>query len=390
MRALVAARTSTVAPPRSPSPGGDAAGAAPLDGHTAAPTSLGSHLALVEEPDPVPGPGQVLIRVRAAGVNRADLLQARGTYDPPPGASPVLGLECSGVVEAVGPGRSRWAVGDEVCALVAGGACADLCLAEEGLVLPLPLPSLNPAADPRFTPGFSPLSDQTLLSRGLDPALAPHVLAALLVEASATTWMALVTVGGLSTVPEENAGRCVLVHGGTGSVGSIALQVACALGVKVLATAGSPQRAVDCVSLGAHAALDRHDDLVPFVEQHTDGRGVDLVLDVAGGPSLGTNVAVLARGGVLVVIGLLGGSSGELDLSRMLVRDLTVRATTLRSRTVPAKAEICAALETHVWPLVRRGLVRPVFAGLAPLTGAATVHDSLVRGRRVGGWVLLP
>lgn len=228
------------------------------------------------------------------------------------------------------------------------------------------------------------------LSHGLDPSLAPHVLATLLVEASATAWMALVTVGGLSTVPEENAGRCVLVHGGTGSVGSIALQVARALGVKVLATAGSPQRAADCVSLGAHAALDRHDDLVPFVEQHTDGRGVDLVLDVAGGPSLGTNVAVLARGGVLVVIGLLGGSSGELDLSRMLVRDLTVRATTLRSRTVPAKAEICAALETHVWPLVRRGLVRPVFAGLAPLTGAATVHDSLVRGGRVGGWVLLP
>lgn len=354
------------------------------------PNSLGQHLILVDEPDPVPGAGQVLIRVRAAGVNRADLLQARGAYPPPAGASPVLGLECSGVVEAVGPGTSRWEVGDEVCALVPGGACAQLCLADDPLVLPLPLTSLNPGADPRFNPGFSTLGDDSVLSRGLDPSLAPHVLAALLVEASATSWMVLVTAGGLSPAPADNEGRCILIHGGTGSVGSVAIQVARALGVKVLATAGSPERAVDCVSLGAHAALDRHDDLAAFVDRHTDGRGVDLVLDVGGGPSLGANVSVLARGGILVVIGLLGGPTGDLDLARMLSHDLTVRATTLRSRTIPEKTHICSALETHVWPLVRRGLVRPVLAGVAPLTDAARAHATVRRGGTPGGWVLLP
>lgn len=352
--------------------------------------SLGAHLALAEVPVPVPGPHQVLIRVRAAGVNRADLLQARGAYPPPAGASPVLGLECSGVVEALGSETTRWAVGDEVCALVSGGACAQLCLAEEELVLPLPLSALNPASDLRFTPGFSSLGNETVLTSGLDPTLAPHVLAALLVEASATAWMALVTVGGLSTEPAANAGRCVLIHGGTGSVGSVAIQLARALGVKVLATAGSPDRAVDCVTLGAHAALDRHDDLVAFVDTHTQRRGVDLVLDVTGGPALGPNVEVLDRGGILVVIGLLGGPHGDLDLARLLSRDLTVRGTTLRSRTVPAKAQICSAVETHVWPLVRRGLLRPVLAGMAPLAEAAAVHDSVRRGGALGGWVLLP
>ena len=291
---------------------------------------------------------------------------------------------------ATGPGVTRCGVGEDVCALVPGGACADLCLAEEPLVLPLPLPCPNPPSGPRVMPGFSPLGFDSARSSGLDPALAPHVLAALLVEASATAWMSLVEVGGLATDPADNAGRTVLVHGGTGSVGSVAIQLAQALGAKVLATAGSPQRAASCVSLGADAAIDRHDNLVPFVRQHTEGRGVDLVLDVSGGPSLGTNVAVLARGGVLVVIGLLGGPRGELDLSRMLHRDLTVRATTLRARATPAKAQICSAIETHVWPLVRRGLIRPVLAGIAPLTAAALVHAAVQRGGSPGGWVLLP
>lgn len=351
---------------------------------------LGEHLALADAPDPIPGAGQVLIRVLAAGVNRADLLQARGDYPPPSGASPVLGLECSGVVEATGEEVTRWRVGDEVCALVPGGACASLCVAEESLTVPLPLTPLNPAADPRFTPGFSALSDQDVLSSGLNPRLGPHILGATLVEAAATAWMGLVDVGGLSVDRADNAARTVLVHGGTGSVGTIALQLARALGAKVLATAGSPERAVACVSLGAHAALDRHGNLSAFVDAHTHGRGVDVVLDVSGGSGLATNVGVLARHGILVVIGLVGGNHGDLDMARLLSRDLTVRGTTLRARPTWDKARICEALETHVWPLVRRGLVRPVLAGVAPLEDAASLHRAVREGGRIGARVLLP
>lgn len=351
---------------------------------------LDSRLALLTSADPVPGEGQVLIRVRAAGVNRADVAQARGHYAPPSGAPVSLGLECSGTVVATGPGVTRWQVGDPVCALVTGGACADLCLAQESHVLPLPLTSLDPAADPRFTPGFSPLSDEDVLETRVPRELAPHVLAATLVEAAATAWLNLVEVGGFSRDPAENQGRSVLVQGGTGSVGTIAIQVARALGCRVLATAGSPERAVACVSLGAHAALDRHDELAPFIATHTHGRGVDLVLDVTGAGSLGPNLNALTQGGTLIVIGLLGGGVGEIDLRRLLMRNLTVRGTTLRSQTSARRAEVCDSLETWVWPLVRRGLVRPVLAEVAPLEEAARVHESMRAGGRIGSRVLLP
>ncbi|WP_052450539.1 NAD(P)H-quinone oxidoreductase [Actinomyces polynesiensis] len=351
---------------------------------------LDSRLTLLNSPDPVPGEGQVLIRVTASGVNRADVAQARGRYAPPAGAPVSLGLECSGTVSAVGPGVTRWQVGDAVCALVSGGGCADLCLAEDVHVLPLPLTSLDPAADPRFTPGFSPLSDEEVLETRLDRDTAPHVLAATLVEAAATSWLNLVEVGGLSRDPEENAGRTVLVQGGTGSVGTIAIQIARSLGCRVLATAGSPERAVACVSLGADAAVDRHDELAPFIATQTEGRGVDLVLDVSGAESLGPNLDALGPGGTLLVIGLLGGSVGALDMGRLLRRNLTVRGTTLRSQSRARRGEVCDALETWVWPLVRRGLVRPVLAEVAPLEDAVRVHTSMRTGGRIGARVLLP
>ena len=351
---------------------------------------LDAHLALVTTPDPVPAPGQVVIRVLAAGVNRADLAQARGRYAPPVGAPVSLGLECSGVVAAVGEGVTRWHEGDAVCALVPGGACADLCVTQEGQCLPLPLPSLDPAADPRFHPGFSPLTDEDLLESRLTRDLAPHVLAATVVEAAATAWHTLVDVAGLSADPQENTGRVVLIQGGTGSVGSIAIQVARALGCRVLATAGSPERAVACVRLGADAAVDRHDELAPFIATHTEGRGVDMVLEVSGAGALAQNVNALAPGGILVVIGLLGGHGAELDLARVLLRGLTIRGTTLRSLPARQRARLCEDLETHVWPLVRRGLVRPVLAEVGAMEEAAAVHSSMRSGTRVGARVLLP
>lgn len=351
---------------------------------------LDHRLALVDHPAPVPGRGQVVIRVAAAGVNRADLAQAHGRYAPPAGTSLTLGLECSGTVVAVGPDVTRWHEGDAVCALVSGGACADLCIAEDVHTLPLPLTSLDPAADPRFTPGFSPFGDEGAPIDHVSRDLAPHVLAATLVEASATTWLTMARIGGMSPDPALNAGRTVLIQGGTGSVGSIALQIAHALGFRVLATAGSPERAVTCVSLGADAAIDRHDDVAAFVASHTRGRGVDLVLDVAGGDALDTNVHALAPSGTLVAIGMLGGSTGTLDVARLLKRNLTVRGTTLRSRTRSVRAEICDGVETWVWPLVRRGLVRPLLAGVAPLEEASGAHAEVLAGTHVGAHVLVP
>lgn len=353
---------------------------------------IGPHLALVDTAVPEPGPGQVLIRVRAAGVNRADVAQSRGRYAPPPGAPVTLGLECAGTIAALGPGVARWHEGDAVCALVAGGACADLCVAEDRQVMRLPVTSLDPAADPRYHPGFSPLTDEDLLETRVPRELAPFILAATLVEASATTWLNLVHVVGLSPNPADNEGRIVLVHGGTGSVGSIAIQVARGLGCRVLATAGSPARALDCVTLGAEAALDRHDDLTAFVALQTGGRGVDAILDVSGAGAFEDNIRVLAPSGTLAVIGLLGGTHAQIDLERLLSRNLTVRATTLRSQSPVVKAHLSDALETHVWPLVRRGLVRPVLAGVWPLERAADAHDAVLHGGRghIGSHVLLP
>jgi NADPH:quinone reductase-like Zn-dependent oxidoreductase len=351
---------------------------------------IGPHLALVDAAVPEPGPGQVLIRVVAAGVNRADVAQSRGRYVPPAGSPLTLGLACAGTIASVGPRVSRWHEGDAVCALVAGGACADLCLADDGEVMPLPLTDLDPAQDPRYHPGFSAVSDEDALQTRLTRGTAAFAAAAILVEASATTWLNLVRIGGLSPVPADNEGRVVLVHGGTGNVGSTAIQIARALGCRVLATAGSPERALVCVKLGAEAALDRADDLPAFVRAQTGRHGADIILSVSGAGSFADDVKSLANHGTLAVIGLLGGTRAEIDLDRMLSRNLSVHAETLRSQPGQVKAAVCDALETHVWPLVRRGLVRPVLAGVWPLEEAASAHEAVLHGASVGAHALLP
>lgn len=358
--------------------------------HDPATRPVGTRLALVDVPVPEPGSGQVLIRVLAAGVNRADVAQARGRYAPPAGVPVTLGLACAGTVASVGPEVTRWHEGDAVCALVVGGACADFCLADEGAVMRLPLTELDPAADPRYHPGFSPLSAPEALEERMPREAAPFAAGAILVEAAATTWHNLVEIGGLSTEPEQNEGRIVLIHGGTGNVGSVAIQIARALGARVLATAGTPERALSCVTLGAEAALDRHDDLPAFVKAQTERRGADIVLNVAGATSFADDVKVLANRGTLAVIGLLGGTYAEADLERMLAHDLTVHAGTLRSQAPAVKARICDALETHVWPLVRRGLVRPALAGVWRLDQADGAHEAVLHGGGIGAHVLLP
>ncbi len=350
---------------------------------------LDSHLALSDRPDPQPGPGQVVIRVFAAGVNRADLAQSRGHYAPPAGAPVPLGLECAGIIAAVGLDVHDLHEGDAVCALVPGGACAELCVADRGCVLPLPLD----AVDSTFSApaGFSALSDPDAHAR-LIRERAPFALAATLVEAATTAWLNLVEVGGISPDPAVNiaANRAVLIHGGTGSIGTVAIQIARTLGCRVLATAGSRGHADACIALGAHAALDRHEDVPRFVAERTDGRGVDVILDVTGADALGANLRSLARGGVLAVIGLLGGDHAELDLAALLSRCLTVRGTTLRSQPLPVKTRLCQEVTARVWPMVRDGHIRPVLGGVWALDEAAAAHDQVLHRNRIGSHVLLP
>lgn len=308
--------------------------------------------------DPTPTRGEVLLDVVAAGVNRADLLQRAGHYPPPPGAPAWPGLEVSGRVAALGPGvpgpqDGGWAVGDPVVALLDGGGYATRAVVRAGQVLPAP--------------------------RGTD-----LVDAAALPEAVCTAWSNLVDVGHLQ------AGETVLVQGGSGGVGSIAVQLAKALGARVVTTAGGQERAARCVALGADVVVDhRSEDVVAAVLGATDGRGVDIVLDVLGAGALQANLEVLATGGRLVVIGMQRGSRGELDLGLLLRRRASVIGTTLRSRPADEKAAIVAAVREHVWPLVEDGRVRPVVHARLPLDDAARAHELLDSGEVFGKLLLV-
>ncbi len=306
-----------------------------------------------DAPDPVPTEGQVLIEVAATTVNRADLLQRQGFYPPPPGASDILGLECSGRVAALGPGVARWRVGDEVCALLPGGGYAELAVADEGHCLPV-------------------------------PAGVSLVESAALPEAACTVWSNLVTVGRLT------AGETLLVHGGASGIGTTAIQVAVALGARVVVTAGSAAKVRRCLELGASDGFDyTAEDFVARVRSVTDGRGADVVLDIIGGRYLAQNVDVLAVGGRLVVIGLQGGTKGELDLGRLLVKRASVAATALRSRPSDDKSAIVADVEAHVWPMVSSGAVRPVIDRALPLADAAEAHRAVGASEHVGKVLLV-
>lgn len=310
-------------------------------------------LELTNLPDPQVGPGEVLVEVSAAGVNRADLLQRAGSYPVPPGASEVLGLEVSGTIAALGEGVAGWQVGDEVAALLAGGGYAELVAAPAGQLLPVP--------------GSVSLLD-----------------AAALPEAVCTAWDNLVRAGGLV------AGETVLVHGGSGGVGSAAIQLATAVGARVLTTAGGPQRAARCRELGADVAIDyRSEDVVEAVRNATDGRGVDVILDVLGAGGLPANVAMLATWGRLVIIGTQKGRRGELDLGQLLSKQATIRATLLRPRPLEQKAALVADVRERVWPMLDDGRLRPVIAERLPLAEADRAHVLLDSGKAFGKIILV-
>lgn len=300
-------------------------------------------------PDPEPGPGEVLVRVAATAVNRADLLQRQGFYPPPRGASDVIGLECSGTVESLGPGVEGWQVGDAVCALLAGGGYADLVAVPAGQLMPVP--------------AGIPLTD-----------------AAALPEVACTVWSNVFMLAGL------RAGERFLVHGGAGGIGTCAIQLASAMGAKVFATAGSAEKLATCAELGADVTVSYRDE--DFVEVMKEHGGADVVLDNMGAKYLGRNVAALATEGRLVIIGMQGGTKGELDIAKLLTKRGAVIATSLRSRPVEDKAAICASVVENVWPLVADGQLRPVIHTTMPLAQAGEAHALMADGGHVGKIVL--
>ncbi|MGC5053916.1 NAD(P)H-quinone oxidoreductase [Micromonospora sp. DT48] len=300
-----------------------------------------------EVPDPQPGPGEVVVDVRATAVNRADLLQRQGHYPPPPGAPAYPGLECSGVVSATGPDVTGVQVGDQVCALLAGGGYAERVAVPVGQLLPVP--------------------------DGVD-----LVDAAALPEVACTVWSNVVQVARLT------AGETLLVHGGGSGIGTFAVQLGAALGATVVATARATKHE-RLRELGADVLVDyREQDFVEEVRRVTDGRGADVVLDIMGASYLGRNVAALAADGRLVVIGLQGGRKGELDLGALLAKRGTVAATALRSRPLAQKAAIVRGVREQVWPLVEAGRVRPVIDRRLPIVDAAQAHRLVESNEHVG------
>ena len=310
-----------------------------------------------EVPDPVCGPGEVLVDVVATAVNRADLLQRQGNYPPPPGASDVLGLECSGIISEVGAGVTGWSVGDEVCALLAGGGYAERVAVPAAQLLPRP--------------------------SGVELATA-----AALPEVTCTVWSNVFMLAGL------RAGEVFLVHGGSSGIGTMAVQLAVRAGARVATTAGSAEKLAFCRELGAEVLIDYHDeDFVEVVRTATGGHGADVVLDIMGAAYLARNVDVLATGGRLVVIGMQGGTKAELDLGKLLRKRASVAATALRSRPVGGpggKAEIVAAVRREVWPDVERGVVRPVVDRRLPMSRAAEAHALIEASDHIGKVLLLP
>jgi putative PIG3 family NAD(P)H quinone oxidoreductase len=309
-------------------------------------------LVVAELPDPTPGPGEVVIDVTATAVNRADVMQRQGHYPPPPGASDVLGLECSGVVSAVGPDVEGWAVDDEVCALLAGGGYAEKVLVPAGQVMPLP-------------------AGVEVLTAGALP------------EVACTVWSNVFMIAGLQQ------GETLLVHGGGGGIGTFAIQLAHALGAFVITTAGSQEKLDVCRSLGADVTVNyREQDFVEEVRTATDGQGADVILDNMGASYLSRNLDALAPEGRLVVIGLMGGTKGELDLGALLRKRAAVLATSLRGRPPADKAAICASVVEHVWPLVSDGSVRTLVHTTLPLEEVAEAHRIMEASDHIGKIVL--
>ena len=318
--------------------------------------SASGQLVWREVPDASAGYGEVLIKVHAAGLNRADLLQAAGKYPPPPGASEILGLEVSGTIADVGDGVTDFAVGQEVCALLSGGGYAEYVAVPAAQVMPI-------------------------------PAGVTVVDAAGLPEVACTVWSNLVMAARLS------AGEFLLLHGGASGIGSHAIQVARALGARVAVTAGSPAKLEVCADLGAEVLIDyRDDDFVDRVQRATDGRGADVILDVMGASYLERNLAALAVDGRLAIIGMQGGLKAEVNIGMLIGKRLTVLGTALRNRPVDGphgKGPIVDAVVQSVWPMVASGAVRPVIGARYPIDQAAEAHRALAAGETYGKVLLL-
>lgn len=303
----------------------------------------------VTVPVPVPGHGQILIKIAYAGVNRPDALQRAGAYAPPASASPLPGLECSGHVASVGPGVVRWNVGDAVCALLPGGGYAEYALTNDSHALPVPM-------------------GMTLRD------------AACLPETCFTVWSNMVMRGGLK------AGERFLVHGGSSGIGTTAIQIAKAVGARVFTTAGSAEKVAACLSLGAERAMNYHDE--DFVEVLKAEGGANLILDMVGGSYLPRNVKALADDGRLVQIAFLTGPKVELNFAEVMMRRLTITGSTLRPQSDLAKARYAEALETHVWPMITKGALAPVIDSEYPMSQAAAAHTRMETSGHIGKIVL--
>ncbi|MCA2303198.1 NAD(P)H-quinone oxidoreductase [Mycobacterium intracellulare] len=297
-------------------------------------------------------PGEVVVKVAAAGVNRADVLQAAGKYPPPPGASEIIGMEVSGVITEVGDGVTEWSAGQEVCALLAGGGYAEYVAVPAGQVLPIP-------------------SDVDLVD------------AAGLPEVACTVWSNVVLIAGLSR------GQLLLAHGGASGIGSHAIQIARALGARVAVTAGSAEKLDFCRELGADITINYHDE--DFVARLQESGGADVILDIMGAAYLDRNIDALASDGQLVIIGMQGGVKGELNIGKLLAKRARVIGTTLRGRPATganSKSDIVQAVTASVWPMVADGRVRPIIGARLPIQQAGDAHQRLVDGKVTGKIVL--
>jgi len=310
-------------------------------------------LVAVDRPTPSPAAGEVLIKVAAAGVNRPDVMQRMGHYPPPPGITDIPGLEVAGTIDALGSGVDGCRVGDRVCALVAGGGYAEYCVAPVPQCLPVPA--------------------------GMD-----FVHAAAIPETYFTVWTNVFERGRLKP------GESLLVHGGTSGIGTTAIQLAHALGSRVFATAGSAEKCAACEKLGAVRGINyRSDDFVAVVKQLTDGRGVDVVLDMVGGDYFPRNMDALAADGRLVSIAVLNGLKTTINILTMMQKRLTLTGSTLRVRPIAEKGAIAAGLRQHVWPLLETGKAAPVIHATFPLADAVAAHRVMESGTHIGKLVLV-
>jgi putative PIG3 family NAD(P)H quinone oxidoreductase len=307
----------------------------------------------LEVPDPVPGPGEVVIDVAASGVNRADLMQRQGLYPPPAGAPPYPGLECAGRIRIAGDGVTDWRPGDEVCALLAGGGYAEQVVVPAGQVLPLP-PKVSVTTAASFP------------------------------ETACTVYSNVFQLAALQ------GGETLLVHGGGSGIGTMAIQLGKAFGARVACTAGSAEKLARCRELGADIAINyREEDFVAALHDATGGAGADVILDIMGASYLARNLAALATDGRLVIIGRQGGSRAEIDLGVLQGKRASVHATTLRARPAGQKAAVVAAVREHVWPLIGTGQVQAVIDRELPMSQAPAAHRAMAASEHIGKILLI-